>query len=176
LKAELNIPVQWFPTGVMPVADPIPFSQRKYDIGFVGGNSPRRERLLHRLAGSGYTLSPQEGVVFEEAIAQSKISLNIHMHKSLHLEYPRILGSFSTGAALITEKSHGMHQAFPKDIYLEVGYKSLFDTLSESMLHLQDMESMAHRGYKWLSLKYIPESISKWSDILDDVDRRLAQC
>lgn len=109
LKKALSIPVMGFlPCSTASRTTLVPMAARAYDLCFVGGITPRRQRVLDQAAAAGFRLSPSKGHHLEDLTAQSRCTLNVHMQASNHLEIPRIVGALSTATPVVTERSHGL--------------------------------------------------------------------
>ncbi|MCU4651931.1 hypothetical protein N8I71_03765 [Roseibacterium sp. SDUM158016] len=90
----------------------LPMAARDFDLCFVGAISPRRQRVLEAAQAAGLRLSPHDGADLEDLTARSRLTLNLHMQASNHLEIPRIVGSLSTATPVITERSFGLAEMF----------------------------------------------------------------
>lgn len=109
LRRRLDLPVMGFlPCSDPPDLAPVPLADREFDLCFVGGLSPRRQRVLDAARAAGLGLSPSQGGDLETLSARARLTLNVHMQASNHLEIPRIVGSLSTGTPVLTEHSHGL--------------------------------------------------------------------
>ena len=98
------------------------------------------------LEDAGLRLSPSTGVVLEDVLRQSRLCLNFHSHRSRHLDYPRMLGAYATGAALLTESSFGMDRLFPHDVYVSVTYRGLIREAVALLGDKQKIQSLALNG------------------------------
>lgn len=172
LSKLVTCPVRSFPVGIAPLDTIIPLDEREFDVGFVGGASSRRHLISQGLQDVGLSLSPQTDVKLEDLLQQSRICLNVHVHRSLHIEYPRILGAFATGAALVTEKSYGLSDAFPDNTYVAVKYG---DVVKATVLLLRDrdkMRGMTESARNFLTEQYLPKYYLAWNSIIDEVIER----
>lgn len=119
LQRKLSKPVFGFlPCGETAPVSPIPLADRDYDVCFVGGMSPRRERVLRAVKAAGLSLSPTSGHDLEDLTARSRCTLNIHMQASNHLEIPRVLGALSTASPVVSEYSYGLEDVVNSDSVL----------------------------------------------------------
>lgn len=177
LSAKLRrfgVPVGFFPIGIRATEKPdlLPLNRRKYDVCFVGGMSPRREKMLSQIRTAGASLSPSSGVDLEEAARDSRIVLNLRSFRSNHFELPRILGAFSSGAALVTETTYTMSESVPDNTYVA----SQVSTLSRKVVDLlsdQDrMNCLGSAGHEWLSGERTRQCTRHWADLFDDVVKR----
>ncbi|WP_172300029.1 glycosyltransferase [Pseudoruegeria sp. HB172150] len=116
LARQLPVPT----AGFLPCSEPQPQPlTRTYDIAFVGGLNPRRQQVLDALTARGISLSPTSGADLETLTAQSRLALNVHTHRTNHLEIPRIIGALSTGTPVITEPSYGLKHLFDTPAVIE---------------------------------------------------------
>jgi hypothetical protein len=169
-------PVDSFPVGLNPVAESalIPLSARKYDVCFVGSDSPRRTKVLNRLAALGISLSPSSGIDLQDAARDSRIVLNLHAYKSEHLELPRMLGAFSTRSALVTEKCNSIHDAFEPNTYLAFDYAALPLRIKDLLDKPEVLDRTAVHGYRWLTDKHMNDCERNWVRIVEHFERREA--
>lgn len=160
--------IESFPVGLCPTPESllVPLSARKYDVCFVGSITARRKKVLAKIAALGISLSPSSGVDLEEAARDSRIVLNLHAHRSEHLESPRILGAFSTRAALVTEQCDSLHGVFPSETYFAFAYADLPLQIKSLLDKSEMLESTAARGYCWLKEKHMDTCEQDWSRIL----------
>lgn len=125
-------------------------NQRSWDVCFVGGFSPRRERVLAEIRAKGLSLSPATGADLETLAAQSHITLNVHMQASNHLEIPRIIGSLSTGTPVVTEHSYGINEIVDEGVIAgRVGQlPSLIESLISDPARLSELSLAAFSAHK----------------------------
>jgi len=150
LAQTLDLPVFGFVPWVVPSSSrrAIALKDRAYDVGFVGGISPRRGRILERLRAAGCTISPTSGVDAEEIAAQSRCTLNIHMERSNHLEIPRVIGALAA-SPLITEQSYGIHEILPQGIVHAVTYSKMVDAALVALADPESLENSAEFARQW---------------------------
>lgn len=163
---EYNIPVSCFPVGINVFPNSPSFRERKYDICFVGALTPRRNKILETLRKNGFILSPAEGMHLEDAAIQSKIVINIHGHRSNHLEIPRILGAMATKSLVLTEHSYGMDYFFPANCYVSCRYQDLSDRVSYLLNKIDESELIAKNAYQWIEKHHSPQCDVAWSELL----------
>ena len=121
LRRKLDIPVLTFPVSVTPSAKPLdPIAARPMDICFVGEMTSRRKKLIAKL--DEFKFGPQNGVVLEDEVERSRITLNVHVRRSNHFEFPRAIAAISRGSVLVTENSFGMSSAIPNDLVIANRY------------------------------------------------------
>jgi hypothetical protein len=79
----------------------------EFDVLFVGFVSPRRRYLLEQLANRcSLSMRPRWGTDFGQALANSKILINIHQYgEPTPLEQPRISYALNQGSFVLTESS-----------------------------------------------------------------------
>jgi hypothetical protein len=166
--------VDYFPVGLNPVqADQLaPLSKRKYDVCFVGALTSRREKILNKLKAMGISLSPSNGIDFEDAARDSRIVLNLHAHRSNHLESPRMLGAFATKAALVTEDCPSLSNAFPPDTYVTSRYRDLASRIKDLLEKPEQMDRVATVGYDWLKNGHVSDCEQKWAAIVKKLEMR----
>jgi hypothetical protein len=168
MRHALNLPVENFPVGVLASAIPDfgSVENRVYDVCLVGTPSPRRTRIMRALTAIGIIVSPSTDVLFEEVAAQSRIVLNVHMHRSDHMETPRIVGSLLSGAALVTEACLGMDQEFPNEIYHCTPYASLVRTVQRLLADPARIEATARHARDWMLGSYLPAADARWNVLI----------
>jgi hypothetical protein len=150
LVQALDIPVIGFVPWVAPasVQHKIALEDRPYDVGFVGGLTLRRQRVLDKLRAAGCVISPASGVDAEEIAAQSRCTLNIHMQRSNHLEIPRVMGALAA-SPLITEDSYGIHELLPRGIVLSAPYLKIVDQTLAILTDPEGLETTAELARRW---------------------------
>ncbi|MEW5422311.1 hypothetical protein [Amorphus sp. 3PC139-8] len=150
----------------LPIAvDTIETFPPEFDVCFVGSRSPRRERVLSRLGNMGVQMSPRSGVTLEDVTRRSRLTLNVHAHRSNHLETPRIVGAISSGSVVATEPCYGMAEAFPREMYLEASIADLPATVA-SALSTGTYDEIANRASDWYRSTYYPEAVAAWRSVL----------
>ncbi|WP_411890969.1 hypothetical protein [Yoonia sp. SDW83-1] len=167
LQRQLDIPVLGFDIGVDPalIDRTVPPADRPYDICFVGAMTPRRQQVIAELEGSGLTISPHSGVVYEDIAAQSRCCINIHAYRSNHLEIPRIIGAVAAGTPVVTELSYGLQTLIPSDLVKTSGLRQLpkiARNLCRDPFALQNMQA---RSFNWYEQSYLPHCRQNWADI-----------
>ncbi|MES2535164.1 MAG: glycosyltransferase [Pseudomonadota bacterium] len=174
MREKTNIPVAAFPTGVeRPAADSkLSRPDRKYDVCIVGTPSPRRLRMISKLRKKGFSLSPVDGVVFESIAAESRIVLNMHLHRSNHLELPRIVGALVSGAALVTEHCWGLDDYLPPDMYVAASEDRLADAVEELITDQARLDSLSARAGKWMENVYFKNCDAQWQNVLPEIHQR----
>ena len=108
-----------------------PLNERKWDICVVGTLSQRRNKVYKKLEKLGYRLSPLETSDFQSAIANSKLTLNIHIYPCDTLEVPRVIQTLSMGCCLVSEPCYGLEKLVPIECYYCVPYSNLVNQISE---------------------------------------------
>jgi hypothetical protein len=171
MRKKINLPVDTFPTGVERLAadNHRRPDLKKYDVCIVGSPSPRRLRLINRLREKGYRLSPADGVAFDAIASESKIVLNMHMHRANHLELPRIVGSLASGAALVTEHCWGMEDYFPPDIYVAASESRLAAAIGELMGDQARLSAISTRAESWMKVVYAKQCDMQWQRLLPHI-------
>ncbi len=167
LARKLDVPVLHFPVAVgadVP-ASKTPLRDRPYDICFVGAITPRRAEVLDNLAAQGWHLSPHRDVTFEQAAGQSKCCLNIHAHRSNHLEVPRIIGALSVGCPVVTEQSFGLKTLLPEGLCVSVRHGVLAQKTDQMLRNLPDMEALQSQTSDWYQRIYLPQCRQRWADL-----------
>jgi hypothetical protein len=152
LQRRLAIPVLGFlPCSSPPDRDPLPLEQREFDLCFVGGVSPRRQRVLDQARAVGLSLSPERGADLEVLSARSRLTLNVHMKASNHLEIPRIIGALSTHTPVVTENSYGLAEIVDSDSVRPGRARDLVamaKVLLEDRATLHRLETEAAKAFK----------------------------
>jgi hypothetical protein len=150
LAKSLDIPVFGFIPWVDPVSpkDLTAFKDRRYDIGFVGGLTPRRQAILDGLRHAGLNLSPNAGVVAEDVAAQSRCTINIHMQRSNHLEIPRVMGALAA-STLITEDSHDIQSIIPIQLIQTAPYEQIVKRIVASFDHSDQLSERGELARRW---------------------------
>jgi len=150
LAKSINLPVFGFVPYIIPVSQQqrIPIKDRPYDVCFVGSLSARRKKVLKKLQEEGCVISPSSGVVAEDIAAQSRITINIHMQRSNHLEIPRVMGALSA-SPLITEESYGLQELLPKGIVQAVPYSNLVNQTLDILADQNQLDKHAELAQQW---------------------------
>jgi len=172
MQKKVSVPVKTFPVSVdvrQDLSDP-----RKYDVCFVGGVTPRRAKILKKLQALGISVSPTEGVVFEDVAAESKIVLNLRARRSNHLELPRIVGAFATKAALITEHDPALEKFCPADIYVSAKYGDLVDQIQALLKNPGRLNDIASRAYSWMANSHAVRCEREWGNRVLEIHAALA--
>lgn len=150
LVQTLNIPVIGFVPWVPPVSPQnlTAFTDRSYDVCFVGGISARRKRVLEKLRAAGCVLSPSSDVDAEDVASRSRCTLNIHNQRSNHFEIPRVMGAIAV-SPLITEDSYGIHEILPQGLIRVVPYRSLVDQALAILADPRSLEESCELARRW---------------------------
>ncbi|NVK54893.1 MAG: hypothetical protein HWE26_04710 [Alteromonadaceae bacterium] len=151
IKRTSRVPIFNFVPFIHPAYLPqyVPLENRKFDVCFVGALTPRRQKIIQALQQAGCSISPSSGVVAEEMSAKSRITLNIHMQRSNHLEIPRLLGAISL-SPVVTEISYGLADLMPENVIHTASYNDIVDctlSLLNDKEKLQDMMTKAREWY-----------------------------
>lgn len=151
LQRVLDKPVLGFlPCSLPSEGMPLAPEAREFDLCFVGTSSPRRQRVLEAARAAGLVLSPAHGMDLEDAAARSRLTLNVHMQASNHLEVPRIVGSLSCATPVVTEYSHGLAEIFSTDCVFEGPARRLVGMARKLLAdpdHLAQLQQRAQEGY-----------------------------
>ncbi|MDJ1006309.1 MAG: hypothetical protein QNJ13_00665 [Paracoccaceae bacterium] len=164
LSRQLPVPVMGFDYAV----DPSRTGGRRevlYDVCFVGGLSERRQTVLDGIAARGFTLSPSSGAPIESIAAASACCLNVHVHRSNHLEIPRIVAALANGCPVVTETSHGIAGLGAGEFVTE---RPLAALAGEVERRLGDREALADLGLRsvaWYRDSYLPRAEARWREI-----------
>jgi hypothetical protein len=173
MQRKYAIPIDSFP--VAAASRKADSSKKIHDVCLVGVMTPRRRRLSERLRSLGVSMSPSEGVVMEDTAARSRIVLNAQAGRSNHLEIPRIIGAFASGALLITENKSGMKKAFPDGIYVGEAYSRLAKAITTSLADDVLMSTTIDAATHWYNNVYIPRCDDEWGHIITKVFQHFAK-
>lgn len=157
---------------------------RATDLLFLGASTPRRDGFLARSAG---TLSAWECDIrlFEvsrpvttgsehfvtgrrkyEALADSRILLNVHQGARDYFEWVRVIEAVSNGCVVVTETSAGYEPLAPSEHFVQSGLDTLADR-ADALLSDEDQRlEMAQRAYDYLRHRLA---------MVDTVDRVLGE-
>ncbi len=165
LRRKVAQPVEGFGVAVHPRDMPAfeSIGDRIYDVCFVGGISPRRREVLDQIKALGLTLSPHEGVVFEEIAARSRCCLNMHAQRSNHLETPRIVGAMAVGCPVVSEQSFGLSDLLPPDHLVTAPRLSLADAAARLVADRVRLEDLSQRSCNWFGQNYLPACEQDWA-------------
>lgn len=144
-----------------------------YDTCFVGEMSHRRKTVLQRLISEGVVLSPTSGATIENYAAQSKLTLNIHMHRSNHLEIPRILGAISVASALLTERSYGINDVLDQDIVKVASYRHIVQNTIKLLRDSNSTHQIGLAARVWYESTFIPRQQQKNRDMLLKISKEV---
>ncbi|MFV2053304.1 hypothetical protein [Aliiroseovarius sp. YM-037] len=171
LARQWDMPVQGFDVAVHPKNLPatIPFPDRPFDVCFVGGMSERRRLVVDALKARGFTVSPHQDVVFEDAAAQSRCCLNIHSLRSNHLETPRIVGALAVGTPVVSEHSYGLGGLLPEDLRRSARLGRLADAVEGLLNDAEWAALLGRRSQKWYAETYLSKAEENWRKICRDV-------
>ena len=175
LKQLLNMPVFGFNVAVDPnrMTPTIPFQDRPFDVCFVGSLTPRRQKILNALKACGLQLSPHNGVVYEDVAAQSRCCINIHAHRSNHLETPRIIGAIAAGTPIITEPCYGLDTVFPDDIVSVARLGNLVEVTQALCNDIGGGQNLIIRGQDWYKNTYMPSCRASWKQICTHLSQEM---
>lgn len=165
----LPIPVRGFPVAVDPADVARPDGDPLYDVCFVGTLNRRRAAVLDRISAMGWTVSPSEGVVFEEMAARSRCCLNVHKLRSNHLELPRIAGALAAGAPMVSEASHGLDLWAPGGVVTEAPLAALPETVDRLLRAGDALKAQSKRATAWYLDEYMPRSARTWQALCAEV-------
>ncbi|WP_339644926.1 hypothetical protein [Jannaschia helgolandensis] len=171
LQRHLRLPVLGFGIGVSPnVTGPaIALADRPYNVCFVGQMTPRRLRIIEDLRRRGLRMSPHSGIALEEVAAQSQCCINIHAHRSNHLETPRIIGALAVGTPVVTEKCYGLQGLLPSDLVKTARLVRLAEITQDICSNLDELQAQQALAQHWYRQTYLPQCRRNWSDICDHV-------
>jgi len=173
MQNKVSVPVRTFPVSVDVRQNLTDTSARKYDVCFVGAVTPRRAKILKKLQDLGISVSPTEGVVFEEIAEQSKIVLNLRARRSNHLELPRIVGAFATKSALVTEHDPALEKFCPSDIYVSADYDDLVDQIHALLKDSSRLNDVAKRAYSWMANSHAVKCEREWQNRIFEIHAKL---
>lgn len=166
LHDKLGVPVAAFPICVgLPPRDHALGQPREFDVCIVGGDSPRRKRLIEKLRRAGLKLSPSNGVALEDAAIRSKLVLNVHTYRSNHLELPRMLGAYACGSVLVTERSYSIERHLPNASYVEADYAALPEQILDLVNDPARRTRIASVAYDWLERDYAAAAAIRWHEL-----------
>lgn len=172
LQGKLSKPVLGFlPCSERARAPNLPLAEREFDLCFVGGVSPRRKKVLDAAAAAGLSLSPSRGADLEDLTARSRLTLNVHMQASNHLEIPRIVGSLSTATPIVTEHSHGLSEIVVSDSVCEGRAKNLIPMAQHLLADPQRLialQNSARQAFEW----YYQNACTLLEDACHEIKRR----
>ncbi len=173
LQRRLDIPVFGFPVAVDPEAinTSLPMRDRPYDICFVGAMRPRRQQVLAELADYGLALSPHKNVIYEDVAAQSRCCINIHAHRSNHLETPRIIGAIAAGTPMVTEQSYGLQTLLPDGLVTVAKLRDIAKVAKTISAEDDAQKDRQMRVQNWYEQVYLPQCRTQWSEICDRICR-----
>ena len=168
IESSRGIRVVPFLTNVQPSPDVqlATVEQCKWDVCIVGSISPRRLRAYRRLEELGCQLSPVEGDL-AHAIANSKLTLNIHMHNCDHLEAPRIIQVLKMGRCLVTENCHHLDQMIPLSCYCMDRYANLVKRVSELLADPQRVAKIGDTAKLYMETNYEKKCEESWRQIVN---------
>lgn len=167
LQRQMDMPVFGFGVAVDPGAinTSTPMSDRPFDVCFVGSMTPRRQKVMDALAALGLRVSPHSGVVYEDIAAQSRCCINIHAHRSNHLETPRIIGAMAAGIPVVTEPSYGLGELLPPDLVTTSRLGHLPETV-RGLLNKPDMLVRNQQAVRnWYEKIYLNQCRTQWASI-----------
>lgn len=166
LKRKLDLPVFDFDYAVEPHAGKHNTAV-DHDVCFVGGLTPRRERILSALRAKGIRMSPHAGAPIEALAAASRCCLNIHMERSNHLEIPRLVAALSSGCPVISEKSFGLAEFVDGEFVIERPLSRLVSAVEELLADPPRMAALGAEAAAWYSDSYLPRANRRWAEICE---------
>jgi hypothetical protein len=179
LREELrkyDIPVLNFMTGTKSsIQNPMYHFENNYkwDIGFVGTITARRAKILQELAKTDLILSPLNGISMEELVKKSKIILNIHAHKCLTAEIPRIVETLRNGGCLITEESPGIENIAPSSCYINIPYNKIFHTTKKLSDNLSLIKHYRASSLEYMINNYDRLCLNNWQNIISSIEKHI---
>ncbi|WP_223412992.1 CgeB family protein [Roseovarius aestuarii] len=175
LQKRLRLPVLHFPVAVDPADIPAKtqLDLRRYDVCFVGGLTERRREIVTALSAGGLRLSPHQGVVFEDVVAQSRCCLNIHSHKCNHLETPRIVGAMAAATPVASERSYGLQDLIDQDLLVTSSISSLAWATIELCDDRTRLKALSESSFVWYRDIYLPKCYSHWISLVFQLSKLL---
>jgi Glycosyl transferases group 1 len=172
--SQIPIEIMSFPVNVSLDPEPIPeISQRRWDVCFVGANSDRRKVLYEKLIKMGLSLSPMSDIDLSYAIANARVTLNVHYAPCNTFETPRIIQALKMGCCLVTEPCYGMSSVIPSDCYVESNFSGLAKTTQELLREPERIDCIARNAKDFMMQKYDPTCLLEWKLILERIDHLL---
>jgi len=173
LKQELedvSIEVMPFLTNVTQKPRIVPsLKERKWDICVVGTLSSRRIKVYKRLRKLGYQLSPFESSDIQSVIADSKLTLNIHVQDCDTLEAPRVIQTLSLGGCLVTEHCYGLEKIVPNDCYCCVQYSNLVSEIDKLLENIGRIQDMGVKAKRYMQEHYEGNCLRCWESIVEAI-------
>ncbi len=165
LQRKLSVPVRHFPcaVGMDDMPDLVPLNERAFDVCFVGSENPRRAKVLEAIRDAGLTLSPQKDVVFEEVAAQSRICLNVHSHRSNHLETPRLVGAMAANCPVVSERAFGIAEFAPEGTVTTAEIAEIPNRIKALLDRPQVLQTQMDRASDWYQGTYLPRAEAQWT-------------
>jgi hypothetical protein len=164
-----EVSVRHFMTGALTSdegTDRIPLRFRKWDVCFIGTDSPRRHRIRKTLQSRGMIVSPNTTNNLGEVIRQSRLVANVHFVRCDTLEAPRIVHSLSLGACLVTERCYGLGGVAPSNCYVSVPYRQVAVTIERLLKSPATIETIGAMAVNYMKSDYARRAQDSWSALV----------
>lgn len=164
-----EIPVRCFMTGVpqhAADASERALHARRWDVCFVGTESPRRTRMRKLLESRGITVSPSTAPDLDEVMGRSRLVANVHFAACDILEVPRIVQAFAAGACLVTEPCHGLADIAPSSCYVSVRYDRMPEAIEGLLRDTARIDAIAQSAATHARTRYAARASASWRSLL----------
>ena len=142
--------------------------ERRVDVAFMGGYTPRRARVLarcaHQLVGRRAELTITESLRphLKDAtdflsgerrwatLRGAKLILNVHRSELAYLEWLRVVGAMLNGCVVVTEHSIGFEPLVPGEHFVSAAYDNLPFAIDALLADPERLGEIRQSGYHFL--------------------------
>jgi hypothetical protein len=168
--APYGVRVRTFMTGVADeaAAPAMPLASRRFDVCFIGTDSPRRARMRSSLEHRGITVSPGTAPSLQSVIGDCRVVANVHFANCDTLEAPRVLHSLTAGVCLVTEPCCGLSEIAPSGCYVRVSYRSMPAAIAGLLREPARIEAIARSAGAYVRERYAERATRSWRAIVHE--------
>jgi len=169
--ARAEVPVRTFMTAVAGDARghaAPPLADRRWDVCFVGTDSPRRARMRARLERRGIAVSPSTAPGLHAVLGDCRVVANVHFAACDTLEAPRILHAFTAGVCLVTEPCYGLRDLAPESCYVCVPYRRMPAAIAELLGDTARIDRIARSAAEHVRTRYADRASESWGALVQE--------
>jgi hypothetical protein len=166
--APAAVPVRTFMTGVAGDAGAAatPLAARRWDVCFVGTDSPRRARMRTRLERRGIAVSPSHAPGLHTVMRDCRVVANVHFAACDTLEAPRIVHALAAGVCLVTEPCYGLRELAPEGCYVCVPYRRMPAAIAELLGDPARIDRIARSAAEHVRTRYAARASESWGALV----------
>ena len=139
---------------------------RRWDVCFVGTDSPRRARMRELIESRGITVSPSTTPDLGEVMNHSRLVANVHFADCDTLEAPRIVQALAAGTCLVTEPCYGLTDIVPSSCYVSVRYDRMPATIERLLRDTARIDAIARSAAEHARTRYAALASASWRSLV----------